>query len=44
MEAKKLPQQTGKIKGTRLTVVKFSHREKNSKVMLFKCDCGNYKR
>jgi len=39
------PQMVGKIKGTRLTVVKFSHRDdKYRKIMLFRCDCGNYKK
>ncbi len=38
-------QVTGKIKGTRLTVVSFSHRDEGyRKVMLFRCDCGNYKK
>ena len=38
-------QMTGRIKGTRLTVVKFSHRDdKYRKIMLFRCDCGNYKK
>ena len=38
-------QETGKIKGTRLTVVKFLYRdEAYRKVVLFKCDCGNYKK
>ena len=38
-------QVTGKIKGTRLTVVKFSHIDEGyRKVMLFRCDCGNYKK
>ena len=38
-------QQTGKIKGTRLTVVKFSHRDHAyRKICLFECECGNFKK
>ncbi len=36
---------TGRIKGTQLTVVKYSHRdEKYRKVYLFRCDCGESKK
>lgn len=38
-------QVTGRIKGTQLTVVKYSHRdEKYRKVYLFRCDCGESKK
>ena len=38
-------QQIGRIKGTRLTALRFSQRDNGGKkVMWFKCDCGNEKR
>lgn len=38
-------QETGKIKGTRLTVVKFSHRDNAyRKICLFRCECGELKK
>ena len=38
-------QLTGKFKGSRLTLLKFSHRDERArKIMLFLCDCGNQKK
>ena len=44
-EVERKPQMTGKIEGTRLTVVKFSHRDNAyRKICLFECECGTFKK
>tara|TARA_R100000808_G_scaffold410_3_gene2191 strand:+ start:4350 stop:4838 length:489 start_codon:yes stop_codon:yes gene_type:complete len=36
-------QLTGKIDGSRLTMVRFSHRDKfGHRINVYRCDCGNY--
>jgi len=35
---------TGKMKGTRLTVIKYSHTVNKKSIYLFRCDCGNEKK
>ena len=38
-------QLTGKIDGSRLTLVRFSHRDKfGHRINVYRCDCGNYKK
>ena len=34
----------GKMKGTRLTVIKYSHTVNKKSIYLFRCDCGNEKK
>ena len=45
MHPKDSGQLTGRVAGSRLTCVRFSHRDKNgSRINLYKCKCGNYKK
>ena len=45
MHPKDSGQLTGRVAGSRLTCVRFSHRDKNgSRINLYKCSCGNYKK
>ena len=36
-------QLTGKIEGTRLTVLKYSHHKKHHRYTIFQCECGTIK-
>ena len=43
MHPKDTGQLTGRVAGSRLTMVRFSHRDKfGHRINVYRCDCGNY--